>query len=67
MSSEPAVVLAFASKKLMNLNPTTSEPVDVTNAAKKKCLGVQEYIQSLLPAKCRLLGVVADGIVGKQY
>lgn len=64
MSSEPAVVFAFASKKLINMNPTT-ELVDVMNAAKKKCVSIQEYIRSLLPAKCRLLGVVADGIVGK--
>ena len=44
-----------------------AEIIDKTNPAKKKSVSLPGYLQSLLPSRCRLLGIAADGIVGKHW
>jgi len=71
LASEPCTAVVFSSSSLYN------KPVSVTGrkassyngkgpAAKREKLSFASYLKRILPPSCNLLGLTADGIIGKR-
>lgn len=69
LASEPHTAVVFSSSRLY------SKPIPVTGnagncnlkepAAKREKLSFAAYLKRILPPSCRVLGLTADGIIGK--
>jgi len=70
LASEPSTALVFSSSSLYNRPvPVTSGTGSSGNwkgpAAKREKVSFAAYLQRILPPTCHILGLTADGVVGK--